>query len=260
MQQSFAVPTLSLVCLAASAGLAILVPMALLIGCRVRYGRGLKAAAVGALCFFVGAMVLETLVHQVVFALFPALPYVPAAYVLYGCLAAGLFEETARLIGLKLLCRKQPGWVTGLSYGIGHGGFESMAMVGLSLVANLYLMLLLNGGADPAALGLTDAQTSALAAVDPTSFLWAGAERLMSIGLHIALSLLIWMVVVRRLPGWFYWVSVGLHALANVGAALYQCGVWTSLAGVELWTLAGSVLAAVLVRRWMKKTAPAARV
>ena len=49
---------LTIVCIAVSACLSILVPVALLIGCRVRFGRGLKAAAVGALCFFVSVMVL----------------------------------------------------------------------------------------------------------------------------------------------------------------------------------------------------------
>lgn len=251
MEQSSLIPAASLACLAVSTGLSILVPAALLVFCRVRYGKGLKAAAVGALCFFLGAMVLETLMHQLVFSLFPALGLVPAAYVIYGCLAAGLFEETSRLIGLKLLCRKDPSFVTGLGYGIGHGGFESAVMVGLSLAANLYVMLLLNSGTDPAALGLT----GALAAVAPATFLWAGLERLFSMGLHIALSLLIWMVVTRRLPGWFYGVSVGLHALANVGAALYQCGAWTDLAGAELWTLISALLAAGLVRVLYRKSA-----
>lgn len=255
MFSNSSIPTLSLVLTAVSICFSILVPVVLLVFCRVRYGKGLKAAAVGALCFFVGAMVLESLLHSLVFSLFPALALIPAAYVIYGCLAAGLFEETSRLIGLKLLCRKDPSFATGLGYGIGHGGFESAAMVGLSLAANLYVMILLNGGTDPASLGLTEAQVQALAAAAPTSFLWAGIERLFSMGLHIALSLLIWMVATKQLPGWFYWVSVGLHALANVGAALYQCGVWTNLAGVELWTLAFALMAAVLVRVLYRKKA-----
>lgn len=246
------VPMLTIVCIAVSACLSILVPVALLIGCRVRFGRGLKAAAVGALCFFVSVMVLETLLHQVVFSLFPALPFLPAAYVLYGCLASGLFEETARLLGLKWLCRKDPDFVTGLGYGIGHGGFEAVVMVGINLVASLVLVLALNSGADLAS-GLTQTQIDVFSSTPSTAFLWSGAERLISICLHIALSVLIWMVVTKRISHWFYWVSVGLHALSNAGAALYQCGVWTSLPLTELWTLCTTVLTVALVVFLLKR-------
>ena len=254
MLPASSIPTLSLVYTAVSVGIAILVPIALLIICQIRYGHVLKAAAVGALCFFLGAMVLESLLHSVVFSLFPALAFVPVAYVSYGCLAAGLFEETARLVGLKLLCRKNASFSTGLGYGIGHGGFESAIMVGLSLAANLYVMVLLNNGVDLSALGLTDAQMSALSTAAPASFLWSGAERFVSIVLHIALSILIWMVVTKRLSGGFYWVAVFLHALTNVSAALYQCGVWTNIALTELWALAITLLTVFFVYFLWKKS------
>ena len=120
------IPALSIAFSALSSCIAVLLPVALLVFCRLRYGRAFLAAGVGALCFFLGAMVLERMCHQLVFSLFPTLPYLPAAYALYGCLAAGIFEETARLGGLWLLCRRQPGFATGLAYGIGHGGLESI--------------------------------------------------------------------------------------------------------------------------------------
>lgn len=44
------------------------------------------------------------------------------------------------------LCRRQPGFATGLAYGIGHGGLESIALVGVSLIGNTVLMLQVNAG------------------------------------------------------------------------------------------------------------------
>ena len=90
------------------------------------------AALVGAGCFIGYALVLEQLLHAAVFSLFPAITLYPAAYTAYGCLAAGLFEETGRLMGLSLLCKKDRDLALGVGYGIGHGGVEA-ALLGTAL-------------------------------------------------------------------------------------------------------------------------------
>ena len=84
----------------------IALPVAALAVLKRKTGRGLLAALVGAGCFIGYALVLEQLLHAAVFSLFPAITLYPAAYTAYGCLAAGLFEETGRLMGLSLLCKK----------------------------------------------------------------------------------------------------------------------------------------------------------
>jgi uncharacterized membrane protein YhfC len=45
---------------------------------------------------------------------------------------AGLFEETARYIGIKHLVRNE-GYKSGLTYGAGHGGIESIFIVGINI-------------------------------------------------------------------------------------------------------------------------------
>lgn len=254
---SSSVPVLSIALCAVSAAVAIGLPAALLVLCRRRTGRGLAAAGVGALCFVVSALVLEQLMHRAVFALFPTLPYNPPLYVLYGCLAAGLFEETGRWVGLRLLCRRDASPVTGFAYGVGHGGIEAVLLVGVSCAANLFLLLSLRaGGAVPAA---ARAQAEALAAAQPLTFLAPGVERIGAIALHIALSMLMWMVVTRRLPAWFYLAGVALHALTNVGAALYRTGVLTGVWTVELITLAAVAAVCVFVGWLYRRSAPDGR-
>ena len=199
------------------------VPVGLLLWVRHKTGKGFKAAAIGALCFFVGALVLEQLLHRVIFTAFPLLSMSPLWYTVYGCLAAGIFEETARLIGLRWLCKKDACVVTGFAYGIGHGGIEAVLLVGVS-----YLMML-------AGIASSNMQTmQALAGFSASVFWLAGIERIFAIILHIALSVLIWLVVTGRVSKWFYPLAILLHALTNVAAALYQTGVLKNLFAVEI--------------------------
>ena len=77
--------------------------------------------------------------------------------------------------------------------------------------------------------------------VSAGALLVPGLERIAAITLHIVLSILVWMTVTGRLPKAFLAVSIGLHAVANIGAAMYQCGMFSILLA-EVWTFA-SVLA-----------------
>lgn len=228
------VPVLSIVFCAVSALLCFAPPLALAVVCVRRDRRTLMSICTGAICFILGALVLESILHSVVLSLVPAVTQIPALYVLYGCLAAGLFEETARLIGLRFLCKKQDAApLTGFAYGVGHGGIEAILLVGVTMLNNLALMGTINAGnAESLLTGLEGdlyetglAQLQAVAAMPPLDFLAGGVERLAAIALHLSLSMLVWMVVTKRLPLGFYALAILLHAAANAPAALYQLGV-----------------------------------
>ena len=184
----------------------IALPVAALAVLKRKTGRGLLAALVGAGCFIGYALVLEQLLHAAVFSLFPAITLYPAAYTAYGCLAAGLFEETGRLMGLSLLCKKDRDLALGVGYGIGHGGVEAALLAGVNAAVNAAVML----GA-PAAPQVTDA----LGAAGAGAFWAAGVERIAAMALHMALSI-----------------------LANIPAALSQLGLLRSM-----WCIEGIILA-----------------
>lgn len=228
--------------------IAIGLPITLLIVLKKKTGKGLLAAFVGAVCFVLSALVLEQLLHSFVFSLVPAIRLMPALYVTYGCLAAGLFEETARLIGLKLLCRKDKSAAIGFGYGIGHGGVEAILVVGVLSVLNLAAML---GAQD-----LPAAQIAQINTAPKYVFFMAGGERIFAIALHLALSMLIWMVATKRLPFYFYFVSIGLHALCNVAAALAQVGILKNMWLIEGYTGLVALFSCVLVWTLYKKTKP----
>lgn len=262
---SLAFPLASVVFTGISALIAFLVPIVLAVLCCRRSRNGLLAISVGAVSFIVGAMLLESLVHQLVFSLVPGIAQNVVLFSLYGCLMAGLFEETARLVGLHYLCKKDPSPTTGFAYGVGHGGIEAILLVGVSVANNLVIMIMVNGGSLDALLeGATDDQVSTamtqleqLAAQPSPVFLSAGVERIVSICLHLALSVLIWMVVTKKLPMWGYPLAIGLHAVSNIAAALYQygaIGIWTSEAITAVITLC----ICLLVRQFYRSRVSAA--
>ena len=236
------IPTASILCLLASTLVAVGVPVALAIFGKVRYRIALKPVVTGALCFVVGAMVLESLLHQLVFRLVPTLPMMPWLYVAYGALAAGVFEEVARFVGLKALCRfERPDLRTGFAYGVGHGGIESILLMGANGISSLAILITANrAGAESLLAGLEGAQRTAMeaqlaaAAATPSwQYLLGGYERLVAITLHLALSVLVWMVACGWLPKAFLGVSILLHALADVPAAMAQVGLLGSVLLVE---------------------------
>lgn len=257
MAKTYSVPAAALVCMAVSMLLSLGVPAALAVLCGRRRRSAWRAVGVGAACFAVSALVLEPLCHQLVLGvLFPALTQRPAAYIAYGALAAGLFEETARLVGLRFLCRREPDALTGFACGVGHGGLEAVYIGGLGMLNNLATAVMLNAGQGPALLAavpaeqlpLAESQLAALAGLPPLTFLAGGAERLVTMALHIALSMLVWMAVTKRLPAWAWAAAVALHAGADVAAGLYQTGVLTNIWLTEL--LVAAYTAAVCCGVW----------
>lgn len=264
MTESYTVPALSLVCMSVSLLLSLGVPAALAVLCGRRRKSAWRAIGMGAACFILFVLVLESTCNYLVAnVLFPALAQTPAALVAYGALAAGLFEESARLFGLRILCKRDPDAMTGFSYGVGHGGFEAIYIGALGMVNNLVTAAMLNaGGAESLLAGvpaeqqaLAEGQLSALCGLPAATFLASGVERMVTLALHIALSVLVWMVVTRRLPAWGWALALVLHAGADVVAGLYQTGILTGIWLTEALVLAYTAAVCYGVWRLLGKAA-----
>lgn len=148
-------------------------------------------------------------------------------YALYGGLMAGLFEETGRLAAFWLARGWKAGRQDALMYGAGHGGIEAILIVGLTMVTNIMIAMLLNQGGMAAVITVTGplpdqtaAALQALGTTSPAMFFWSGFERLTAVGLHIALSVLVYAAV-RQKGGWHWFAAaVGLHALVDMVVVL----------------------------------------
>jgi uncharacterized membrane protein YhfC len=137
---------------------------------------------------------------------------------------AGLFEEVGRYVGYRTFMRREEKtWNKAVMYGLGHGGLESILLVGLGGAANLITLIALT--TKPLS-GLPSGQRAAVAnllataAAQPGWFPLLGAwERLWTLPAHVALSVLVLQVFRRHNIGWL-WLAIAGHALldgASVG-------------------------------------------
>ena len=188
--------------------ISFVLPIVLIIVVKRKTGAPVLNAFVGAGIFILFVLILEQILHWLVLSYTPV-AQIPAAYILYGCLAAGVFEETGRFFAFTVLKRKEPDTKLGnaLMYGVGHGGAEAILLVAGSTASTLFLALLLNvGGVEGLTAGMTG-ETLATAMEDLTRltttssllYMMPGLERLVALCLHIALSVLVWMTVTGRL-------------------------------------------------------------
>lgn len=147
-----------------------------------------------------------------------------AAGVLLGlaaALTAGLFEETGRYFAYRWFV-KRPTRDDAVALGLGHGGFESVFLVGISTIATGVIMYLFANGL----LQLPADQASALQPLldKGANTAWyvqlvVLLERICAMCGHVAMSLLVYAAYTRRrwLP---YFAALGIHVALDAAAAL----------------------------------------
>lgn len=240
------IQTSSIIAMAVTGVICTLYPIILLVLWRKKTGAPLAPFFVGAGTFFLFALILEQLLHQVCMlgdnAVARTISTSVVLSTLYGGLAAGIFEETGRFAAFKLM-RKYDDRETAITYGIGHGGIEAILLVGVNMLVYAGLSLFLNqtgavsvgviGGPDgPTSVFLGDSSgtlMSLLQSFTPASCAIATYERLVTVLFHIALSVLVFAAARRPGKLWLYPVAILLHACVDFIAVLYQLGIVKSL-------------------------------
>lgn len=203
---------ISLLALCFSGLIAIIVPLILM---HIFHKRGSKYKFffAGIITFFVFALILEQLMHFVVFNIFDLFQDKVLSYYIYAGLAAGVFEETGRLIIIKIMSRKHMTKIDSLMLGAGHGGCESILILGITYVLNIVLIFLVQFGV------IKDSSIiesiSNLWNTPSILFLIAGFERIMAIALHIALSVIVYKAVSEH-KYIFFVVAILIHALVDM--------------------------------------------
>lgn len=168
-------------------------------------------------------------------------------------ITAGLFEEIGRYVGYRwLMRREEKTWNKAIMYGLGHGGLESMLLVGgvtLYTVINLAAISSLNLNTLPAAQHARIVQQVAAINAQPVWLaLLGGWERLWTVPFHVAMSVVVLQVFRRNSISWL-WLAVLLHAIVDfVSVALLQ------LLGASVSTyllVEGFVMVAGLFGLWL---------
>lgn len=174
-------------------------------------GKGVWTAwLLGAAGFFVFQIIIRMPILSIVSILPGFMNFVTEHFIVYSLLlafTAALFEVAgryivARILSKNLTCEKS------FAAGLGHGSIEAMLVIGVTYINNLLYSIMINTGAydvmveQAAALGVDVSQLwvvkDSLINTSPSLFLLAGYERILTVILHIALSMTVCYFVSRK--------------------------------------------------------------
>ena len=222
----------------------------------------------GAIGFLVSARMLELGVHYLCIIADNAVSRFingsTVAYMLYGAIMAGVFEECGRHIVLKFIMKKNRTRENAVMYGIGHGGIEVLTVLLPSMILYLIIAILFSTGDVENALSslkiTEETAASALPSVQAAASFNFGLmalnviERLLAMSIHIGLTVIVYYGVINGKRIWLP-IAILLHMLMDTFAALYQRGavpLWSVEVWTALWT-ALTVIIAVMLYRKMKE-------
>ena len=208
--------------------LMILIPIVVAIFIRRRTGAPWRLFFIGAVTF-IASQVLHIPFNAVVLrsGLLSTDTTVWSSLIIYAAflgLSAGVFEETARYLTYRFWAKDARSWSRGLMLGAGHGGIEAILVGALAAVNFVALLAAVNNETAMNALPADQRSlvTGALAQImdAPTGTLLLGAvERVFAITAHLAMSLLVLQVFLRRNIAWLF-ASIGFHTLLNMVAVI----------------------------------------
>ena len=188
----------------AGMGVSMLVSLAAVVAALVygkkKLGASISSFLVGIGTFTLFAMVLESLLHNLIYPTAAGQKIWGNAllYALYGGSAASIFEETGRIFAAKTFLRRQNDPANAFMYGAGHGGVEALYLGVVTQISNLSLAFMVNvGKAEELLSTVSGAQYDAalqqlrtLCQSESNAFFLAGFERILALALHISLSLI----------------------------------------------------------------------
>ena len=209
---------------------------------------------VGAAAFFLFAIVLEKPIQNVL--IFPtamglkehaASQFINARPVLWAFLLGlfpGVFEETGRFVAYKTVLRNRKNRETSISYGLGHGGFEVIFILGINYLNYIIYAMMINSGTfgtiieqveavapDQAeAYAALPAQLAAITAFSIFISIW---ERVFSVLFHTGASLLVFYACKDKKKFWLYPLAILLHTAMDGVLGLTMVNVIT-LSDVQL--------------------------
>lgn len=242
--------------------LSLVLPILVLIVMGIKNkGKGIWSAwFLGAAGFFISQIVIRLPLLNILSGMASFQDFAREHYFLYALLlafTAGLFELAGRFAAAKFLEKKRT-FRRSLAAGLGHGGIESIILVGLTYINNLVYLFLIQSGAFDAmiaqteAMGVDPAQLVAvrdtLLQVSAPLFLAAGVERVLTMVSHAAMSVIVcYGVAVKRPLPWML-LCLGMHTLLDTTVAatgffsqniaygiIYTC--MTVMALVSIWIL-----------------------
>lgn len=157
----------------------------------------------GALGFFVPQIVIRVPLLSALSLGESFTAFIENHYLLYALflgITAALFEAAGRYACAKILSNNLT-YKRGIAAGLGHGGIEAIVLIGMTYVSNLLYSVMINSGAiegmieETAGMGVDVEAVYALVdtLVNSPSYLYllAGFERILTMTVHVAMTLLV---------------------------------------------------------------------
>lgn len=228
--------------------LMILLPLVIATAWTIRKKEKFSTVIIGAVTFLLFALVLEKPIQNLL--LFPdamgltqhaASRFINAHPVLLAFMAGlfpGLFEETGRLIAFKTVLKNRKNKETAVSYGIGHGCFEVMLIVGATSVTYLVYAFMINSGTFgtvvsqvmskvPEKVDALYKLAEQLAAFSIANLGMSVAERVFAVMFHIGASIIVFYACRNKNKLWLYPLAILLHTVMDFIAAMAVFKVFT---------------------------------
>lgn len=153
----------------------------------------------------------------------------PISSFLFLSSTAALFEEVGRYIAMRLFLKDQLKVKDGIAFGVGHGGIESILLVGINSIVLLFIYI--------------DA--------DSSMFIASSIERIAAIGLHIICSVIVMQGVAKaKVTNLF--LAILIHTAFNF-SALYMLHIGLNIWIVEFILLFVSIFGLLYVWSLFKK-------
>lgn len=253
--------TITIVALGVCGALGLILPISAVIIYKLRHKNAWWVSAlIGAGTFVLFAMVLESLLHLV---MLPIIGDSVLWYCVYGALAAGVFEETGRLVAFKLVLPKNKRTHENAVFmGLGHGCIEVIILVGITMLAYAGVAIYANEAGldevikqmtkgDASLAGTVIAQLDTIRDFGFSNVLMTLYERLFAVTFHVCMSVWVYKAVTEKM--WLYPAAIAAHAFLDVFAAMYQKKVITSIPLLYACLTVVTVAVAVITVRMYKK-------
>lgn len=229
----------------------------------------------GAAGFLVSARILEQGLHMIcILGNNPVSRFIngnTAAYVIYGALAAGIFEECGRYIIIRFIMKKNKTKENMVMYGIGHGGIEVWAITLIPVLNLLIIALMIQSQGmevtlkvlgipqevpDLLAFPMLSTVTSMIASAAGYNAA-AGAlcvfERIVCMFIHVSLTVLVAYGINKNEMKYLF-LAILAHAIVDTLPALSQRSsgsMWILI--TELWICVCAVGLTIWARRLYKQ-------
>ena len=223
----------------------IVVPVALAVAWIIKKKERVSTVLAGAVTFILFALILEKPIQNVL--LFPTAMGLndhavsifmnshPVILAFLVGLFPGVFEETGRLVAYKTVLKKRTNKETSISYGIGHGGIEVVAILGLTYINYIAYAVMINTGTfqivvdqimaqAPEQIGQVDQMVALLTTFSGGKVIIDIVGRIFAVMYHVGASVLVFYACRDKGKFWLYPLAIAIHTAVDFvgGLAIFN--------------------------------------